>query len=65
MVERGHRDGVGEDEWVAFEYAKVRRRYVSLGIGDRTRIEYFDGAHEIHGKGTFEFLHQHLDWPRR
>ncbi len=65
MVERGHRDGVGEDEWVAFEYAKVRRLYVGLGIGDRTRIEYFDGAHEIHGKGTFEFLHQHLDWPRR
>ena len=65
MVERGHRDGVGEDEWVAFEYAKVRRLYVNLGIGDRTRIEYFDGAHEIHGKGTFEFLHRHLGWPAR
>jgi len=24
MVERGHRDGVGFDEWVAFEYAKVK-----------------------------------------
>ena len=65
MVERGHDDGVGEDEWVAFEYAKVRRLYVNLGIGGRTRIEFFDGAHEIHGKGTFEFLHRHLDWPRR
>ncbi len=64
MVERGHRDGVGVDEWVAYEYAKVRRLYVDLGIGDRTRIEYFDGPHEIHGKGTFEFLHQHLDWPK-
>ena len=63
MVERGHRDGVGVDEWVAYEYAKVRRLYVDLGIGDRTRIEYFDGPHEIHGKGTFEFLHRHLDWP--
>ena len=65
MVERGHADGVGEDEWVAFEYAKVRRLYVKLGIGDRTRIEYFDGGHEIHGKGTFEFLHRHLGWPAR
>ena len=63
MVERGHRDGVGVDEWVAYEYAKVRRLYVDLGIGERTRIEYFDGPHEIHGKGTFEFLHQHLNWP--
>ena len=65
MVERGHRDGVGVDEWVAYEYAKVRRLYVDLGIGDRTRIEYFDGPHEINGKGTFEFLHQHLDWPEQ
>ncbi len=24
MVERGHRDGVAPDEWVAYEYAKVR-----------------------------------------
>ena len=63
MVERGHRDGVGVDEWVAYEYAKVRRLYVDLGIVDRTQIEYFDGPHEIHGKGTFQFLHQHLDWP--
>lgn len=65
MVERGHRDGVGEDEWVAFEYAKVRRLYVDLGIGDRTRIEFFDGAHEIHGKGSFEFLDRHLRRDRR
>ena len=27
MVERGHDDGVGIDEWVAYEYAKVRRLY--------------------------------------
>ena len=65
MVERGHGDGVGVDEWVAFEYAKVRRLYVNLGIAGRTRIEFFDGGHEIHGKGTFEFLHRHLEWPRR
>ncbi|MEK7406933.1 MAG: dienelactone hydrolase family protein [Acidobacteriota bacterium] len=64
MVERGHRDGVGIDEWVAYEYAKVRRHYTLLGIPERTTIEYFDGPHRIHGVGTFEFLRRHLRWPR-
>lgn len=63
MVERGHRDGVAPDEWVAFEYAKVRRLYDEMGIGDRTEIEFFNGGHEIHGVGTFAFLHKHLQWP--
>jgi len=60
MVERGHRDGVGWDEWVAFEYAKVFRFYSQMGLKDRTTIEYFDGPHEIHGVGTYEFLKKHL-----
>lgn len=64
MVERGHRDGVADDEWAAFEYAKVKRLYDELGIGDRTEIEYFNGGHTIHGVGTFEFLHRHLNWPK-
>lgn len=63
MVERGHDDGVAPDEWVAYEYAKVRRHYSKLGIPGNTRIEFFAGRHEIHGVGTFEFLHQHLNWP--
>jgi dienelactone hydrolase len=60
MVERGHRDGVAPDEWVAYEYAKVRRLYDRLGIGDRTTIEFFNGPHEIHGVGTMKFLNKHL-----
>ncbi len=28
-------------------------------------IEWFVGPHTINGKGTFEFLHRHLDWPER
>ncbi|HEV8540988.1 MAG TPA: hypothetical protein VGR78_01235, partial [Verrucomicrobiae bacterium] len=63
MVERGHGDGVAPDEWVAYEFAKVQRFYDQLGIGDRTQIEFFNGPHTINGKGTFEFLHQHLRWP--
>jgi len=62
MVERGHRDAVGLDEWVAHEYAKVRRLYRELGLGSRTEIEWFEGEHEIHGEGTFRFLRKHLNW---
>jgi dienelactone hydrolase len=62
MVERGHYDGVSFDSWVAYEYAKVQRHYDGLGLHDKTRIEYFNGPHEIHGVGTFEFLHRNLNW---
>jgi dienelactone hydrolase len=65
MVERGHSDGVGIDEYVSWEYAKVRRFYAQLGIADRTEIEYFNGPHEIHGVGTYKFLHKWLRWPER
>jgi hypothetical protein len=60
MVERGHYDQVGTDEWVAYEFAKVRRYYDFLGLPDACRIEFFNGPHTIHGKGTFEFLDRHL-----
>jgi cephalosporin-C deacetylase-like acetyl esterase len=60
MVERGHEDTVGIDEWVAYEYAKVRRLYSKLGLSDRTEIEFFPGGHMINGKGTFAFLARHL-----
>ncbi len=65
MVERGHRDGVGIDEWVAYEFAKVRRFYTFLGIGDRAEIEFFNGPHAIHGEATYEFLHRHLRWAKK
>ena len=63
MVERGHDDGVAPDTWVAYEYAKIRRMYNKLGIGDRTEIEFFNGPHTINGVGTFKFLHKNLGWP--
>jgi hypothetical protein len=64
MVERGHDDPVGVDEWVAYEYAKVRRLYAKLKIPERTEIEFFSGVHEINGRGTFEFLDRHLGGPK-
>jgi dienelactone hydrolase len=63
MVERGHQDRVGRDQWVAHEYAKVRWLYAQFGLDDKTEIEYFNGGHTINGQGTFEFLHKHLNWP--
>lgn len=65
MVERGHDDGVAPDEWVAYEFAKVRRFYDKAGLGGKARIEFFNGPHTIHGVGTFEFLKKHLDWTGR
>jgi dienelactone hydrolase len=63
MVERGHDDPVGVDEWVSHEYAGVRSFYDKMGIGDSTEIEFFNGPHTIHGAGTFRFLRKHLGWP--
>ena len=64
MVERGHDDGVGSDEMVSYEFAKVRYHYAKrLGIGNRTEIEYFVGGHEIKGVGTFDFIQRHSGWP--
>jgi cephalosporin-C deacetylase-like acetyl esterase len=65
MVERGHKDGVAPDEWVAYEFAKVRRLYANLGIPERTEIEFFNGPHSINAKATYNFLHRHLKWPKR
>jgi putative membrane-bound dehydrogenase-like protein len=64
MVERGHGDGVAPDERVYYEYAKVKRLYDELKIGDRCEMEVFDGPHKINGVGTFEFLHRNLQWPK-
>lgn len=63
MVERGHMDPVAPDEWVDYEYAKVRRFYeVKMNMPEAAAIEFFTGPHTINGKGTFEFLRRHLRW---
>lgn len=65
MVERGHFDGVADDETVAYEFAKVRHLYAArLHLPDRCEIEWFDGPHTINGEATFDFLHRHLNWPK-
>ncbi|HEY3789601.1 MAG TPA: hypothetical protein VGL71_12145, partial [Urbifossiella sp.] len=65
MVERGHDDGVGIDEMVSYEYAKIRYLYANrLKIPGQTEIEYQPGGHRIYEKGTYEFLAKHLKWNR-
>ncbi|HEV3385854.1 MAG TPA: hypothetical protein VG097_13640, partial [Gemmata sp.] len=65
MVERGHDDGVGTDEMVAYEFAKVRYLYANrLKIADRTTIEFLPGGHQIFAKETFAFLKKHLGYPK-
>lgn len=66
MVERGHFDGVADDHTVAFEFAKVRNLYAArLKLPkDHCQIEWFAGPHTINGKGTFDFLHRQLAWPK-
>ncbi|HEY1191199.1 MAG TPA: dienelactone hydrolase family protein, partial [Gemmata sp.] len=64
MVERGHDDGVGTDEMVAYEFAKVRYLYANrLKLPERTTIEFFPGGHQINAEGTFAFLKKHLGHP--
>ena len=51
MVERGHLDEVAPDEWVAYEYAKVRFFYdTKMKMPEKTTIEFFNGPHTINGQ---------------
>lgn len=60
MVERGSQDSVGDEEWVSFEFAKVRRHYANLEIADRAKIAHHGGGHVIDGAETFPFIDQEL-----
>lgn len=65
MVERGHFDGVAPDSRVAYEFAKVRHLYgARLGLDEKVNIEWFVGPHSINGEGSYDFLHEHLNWPK-
>ena len=63
MVERGHHDMVQPDEWVAYEYGKVKYFYDQFNLGNKTEIEFFNGGHSMRSEGTIKFLHKHLSWP--
>lgn len=60
LVERGHRDTVGADEWVAYEFAKVKRYYDENNWGPRTGLALFNGPHRIDGAEAIPFLEKWL-----
>ncbi|MCL2742677.1 MAG: dienelactone hydrolase family protein [Planctomycetaceae bacterium] len=61
FVERGNFDGVGWDEEVGYEAAKVQHLYrAQLDIPDRFEIEWFKGGHRINAVKSFEFLDRFL-----
>jgi dienelactone hydrolase len=61
MVERGHLDNVGRNEYVGFEFGKVRYIYDhNLKMPERTEIHWFDGGHSINGEKTYPFLDRFL-----
>jgi dienelactone hydrolase len=63
LVERGHRDGVGIDEWVLAEFARVRRFYDETSIGERAAIAFFNGPHRIDGEEALRFFRRWLSRP--
>ena len=53
----GHADNVAPDEWVAFEFAKVRRFHATkMKMADRVEIEFFDGPTPSTGRERFSAL---------
>jgi D-serine deaminase-like pyridoxal phosphate-dependent protein len=46
------------------DVAAKRKQVAELLKGRGVRIEFFNGGHTINGLGTFDFLHQHLNWPK-
>jgi dienelactone hydrolase len=61
MVERGHLDRVGHDEYVGFEFGKVRYFYDHcLKLPNHAEIHWFDGGHIINGEKTYPFLDRFL-----
>ncbi|MDR1383560.1 MAG: hypothetical protein LBJ67_06915 [Planctomycetaceae bacterium] len=61
MVERGHLDGVGRDEYIGFEFGKVRYFYDHcLKMPERAEIHWFDNGHIINGTKTYPFIDKFL-----
>lgn len=57
LVERGHRDGVGRDEWVIYEFERLKQ-YVS--DPQLRQIAFFDGEHRTDGAAAIPFLKEVL-----
>jgi len=60
FVESGTRDPIFPVEATRTAIAKARRIYEVFGAAERMGNEIFEGDHEFHGTGAFEFLRRFL-----
>ena len=60
MVEGGDVDLVTPYAWAMQQYARVRRLYAALKIGDRLAIHWGHGGHQIYATRTIAFLERWL-----
>jgi hypothetical protein len=66
MVEEFHHSGLFAERNRG-EFARVQLLYENLGISQRTRISYYESYLPnlpYSDRESFEFLHEHLRWPR-
>jgi hypothetical protein len=63
MVERGHLDLVGRDQWVAHEYAKVRFSTRNSGWPTGPRLNSSRVRTASTATARSRFCHKHLRWP--
>lgn len=59
-IEFGQRDTITTPEWTARAWKQVEAIRDRLGLGDRIEMVEFQGDHEIHGSGVFDFLDRFL-----
>ena len=55
LVERGHRDTVGTDEWVEYEFRRLKSYAPKQGMAG---LAFFDGEHRTDGAAAIPFLKQ-------
>jgi hypothetical protein len=53
LIERGHRDPVGEDKWVEYEFARLKQYVPSPRL---RQLAFFDGEHRTDGAAAIPFL---------
>ena len=63
VVENGYFDTAVVTSLAAYEFAKVKRVYDLLGIGERAEWHGHIGTHETHSDTLFPYLHRMLRHP--
>ncbi len=63
VVENGYHDTAVVTEDAGHEYAKIRRVYDLLGIGERAQFNTHIGGHEAHLDTLLPYIHRMLEHP--